>query len=133
MEKNIIILLIIVVLVILGVIFFFIPKEKESLIKVYSPMPNELIESPVIIKGEAKGFWYFEASFPVYLYDENDNMIAMVIAQAKEDWMTEEFVPFEIMLNFNKPEVKNGYFVFEKSNPSGLPENEDKVTIPVRF
>ncbi|KKQ77276.1 MAG: hypothetical protein US98_C0008G0013 [Parcubacteria group bacterium GW2011_GWC1_38_6] len=45
--------------------------EKSDLVKVNNPRPNTLIQSPLIVEGEARGFWFFEASFPVKIFDDN--------------------------------------------------------------
>lgn len=107
--------------------------EKRDLIRISSPRPNELIESPLEIKGEARGYWFFEASFPVKLKDENDTEIGMGIAQALSDWMTEDFVPFETQIEFQKPATNKGLLILKKDNPSGLPEYDDELRVPVRF
>jgi hypothetical protein len=107
--------------------------EKLDLIKTDNPRPNQVVQSPIIVKGQARGFWFFEASFPVKLFDENGNLIASTIAQAKNNWMTENFVPFEAVLVFEFSPTKRGVLVLEKDNPSGLPENADELRIPVEF
>lgn len=107
--------------------------EKQNLIKVSKPRPNELTESPLEIRGEARGYWFFEASFPVKLLDGNNKEIGWGIAQAKSDWMTEDFVPFEAKIEFQSPMTKKGILILEKDNPSGLPENADELHFPVRF
>jgi len=107
--------------------------EKLDLIKIESVRPNQVIISPLYVNGFARGFWFFEASFPIKLYDESGNEIALVVAQAKEDWMTENFVPFEAILEFQAPENRKGTLIFEKDNPSGLPENDDKLEMPIIF
>jgi len=107
--------------------------EKIDLIKVENPRPNQTIISPLFIKGEARGYWFFEASFPIRLYDEKGKEIALTIAQAKSDWMTEDFVPFEAVLEFTTPDTKSGILIFEKDNPSGLPELDDELRIPIKF
>ena len=108
-------------------------KEKLDLIFVNNPRPNDKIESPLFISGEARGFWFFEASFPIYLKDEKGEVISYAIATAKSDWMTENFVPFEAEIVFEKPESQKGELVFLKDNPSGLKEYDDELVIPVRF
>lgn len=107
--------------------------DLSDLIRVESPAPNSLISSPVKISGEARGFWYFEASFPVKLFDADGNLITVKPAQAKSEWMTENFVPFELSLDFEKPSTANGFLVLKKDNPSGLPEYDNEIQIPVRF
>ncbi len=106
---------------------------KSDLIKISFPRPNDTVESPIVIKGEARGFWFFEASFPVKLLDENGNVVAMGVAQAQGDWMTEDFVPFEAELNFVEILTGTGTLILEKDNPSGLPEYADELRIQVKF
>ncbi|MDP2864227.1 MAG: GerMN domain-containing protein [bacterium] len=107
--------------------------EKSDLIKTNTPRPNQAIQSPIVIEGEARGLWFFEASFPVKLLDGNGNLIATTIAQAQGDWVTEDFVPFEAELHFELPVTEKGTLILEKDNPSGLPENADELRIPVKF
>lgn len=108
-------------------------SEKQNLIRIYQPRPNELIKSPVLIKGEARGTWFFEASFPVKVLDENGNELGIGVAQAQSDWMTEDFVRFRVTLGFQTSTTKTGTLILEKDNPSGLPENADALRIPIRF
>lgn len=107
--------------------------EKSDLIKIDDPRPNQIIESPLFIKGEARGNWYFEADFPVKLFDDNGFLLGITIAQALEDWMTEDFVPFNATLSFAVPSTPKGRLVLEKDNPSGLPEHADELIVPVYF
>ena len=107
--------------------------EKTDLIRLDTPQPNETIESPLTVKGEARGYWFFEADFPVKLLNAKGEVITIAIAQAKSDWMTEEFVPFEAILEFQNPGTEKGTLILEKDNPSDLPENADELRIPVTF
>lgn len=116
---------------------------KTDLIRLDTPRPNQVISSPLIIKGEARGNWFFEASFPVILTNWDGLIIAQGIATAQADpatggvnWMTEDFVPFEATLNFvvEKDIYSNkGTLILRKDNPSGLPEHDDALEIPVVF
>ena len=107
--------------------------EKIDLIRISKPRPNEFIQSPLEIEGEARGYWFFEADFPVQLLDANGKEIATGIAKTSSNWMTEDFVPFEAKIEFQVPATKKGILILEKDNPSGLPENADELQIPVRF
>jgi len=107
--------------------------EKADLIKINSPRPNEAIGSPLIISGEARGYWFFEASFPVKLYNKEGVLLTQVVAQAGGDWMTEDFVPFSAVLEFSPAGATNGKLVLERDNPSGLPENDDQLWLPINF
>ena len=111
----------------------FAPCPKEDLIQVETPRANETISSPLVIKGKARGAWFFEASFPVKLYDGQGKLLAATTAQAKSDWTSEDFVLFEAKLEFLSPETGKGALVLEKDNPSGLAENADELRMPVFF
>jgi hypothetical protein len=108
--------------------------EKSDLIQLENPLPNQVISSPLEISGQARGQWFFEATFPVVLTDWDGLIIAEGFATAEGEWMTEEFVPFTATLRFEKPAYgENGALILQKDNPSGLPENDDALEIPVRF
>lgn len=118
-----------------GVIYRLFRESATTSDKVRVDSPDLLqpLASPLQIKGEARGAWYFEASFPIRLYDGRNKLLATGIAQAQGEWMTENFVPFVAELKFAKPETENGILVFEKGNPSGLPEHSEEMRVPVRF
>lgn len=109
--------------------------EKQDLIRIDNPRPNQTIESPLSITGEARGTWYFEADFSAKLVDESGQQIGSSIpVQAEGEWMTEEFVPYSGTLEFNTPSnATSGTLILEKANPSGLPENADELRVPVKF
>lgn len=105
--------------------------EKQEMIVLETPKPNQVVTSPLSIKGMARGSWFFEASFPVIILDENGNILDSTVAKATSDWMTEDFVPFTAILTFNVSKKVNGKLVLEKDNPSELSENADSLEIPV--
>ncbi|MFA7286808.1 MAG: Gmad2 immunoglobulin-like domain-containing protein [Patescibacteria group bacterium] len=107
--------------------------DKSDLIQATMPVANQVVASPLVIAGKARGTWYFEASFPVSLYDANNKLLGSTPAQAESDWMTTEFVPFRTTLTFTKPTTAIGTLVLQKDNPSGLPEHDDELRIPVTF
>jgi hypothetical protein len=106
---------------------------QEDKIKVTQPRAGETISSPLIIKGEARGFWFFEASFPVKLIDANGQILGAGVAQAQGDWMTEDFVPFQAELKYVSSEAGHGRLILMRDNPSGLPANDDSLAIPVAY
>ena len=109
-------------------------NEVHAEIKVATPTQGQIIQSPLLIKGEAHGPWYFEATFPVVLTNWDGLIIAEGYATAQDNWMTEEFVPFTAELTFEKPEYgKRGALILQKDNPSGLPENDDAIEISILF
>jgi len=109
----------------------FAPCPKEDLIVIESPRAYEEISSPFIIKGRARGFWFFEADFPILLLSEDGQIISQIIATAQSEWMTEEFVDFKAKLEFPTNLSGKATLIFKKDNPSGLPEHDDQLIMPV--
>ena len=106
----------------------------SDMIHVDSPLSGATIKSPLTIAGEARGTWFFEASFPITLTDWDGKIIAQGTAKAGSDWMTKEFVPFTATLTFTpnaKAPSNTGALILKKDNPSGIPANDDSIQIPV--
>lgn len=125
-----------------GVVLFMLPAETQApepagipdLILVDTPVKNMPVNSPITITGSARGTWYFEASFPLELRDASGKVIAQHYAQAQSDWMTENFVPFKASLAYPpQPKGSTGTLILRKDNPSGLPEYDNSVEIPIIF
>ncbi len=109
---------------------------KDNLIRVTTPTEGNTISSPVTITGEARGYWFFEASFPVSVVDWDGRIIGEGIATANGEWMTENFVPFSATIEYNLPAdtpYRRGALILQKDNPSGLPEHDNALEIPVNF
>jgi len=105
---------------------------KQDLIQISSPRPGEVVSSPLRITGQARGVWFFEATFPVVLVDWDGRIIAESFAIADGEWMTENFVPFTATLIFEKPTYgKKMTLILRKDNPSGLPEHDDALEVPI--
>ena len=103
----------------------------KSLI-ISSPDVGARVQSPLLVKGKARGGWFFEASFPVQVQDMSGSVLVTAPAQAQGEWMTSDYVDFSVTLTFTTSQ-KSGFLVFKKDNPSGLPENDEQVKIPVNF
>jgi hypothetical protein len=144
MKKFGIPLILLIILIV--AFFYFLPKsnpkinlnineeDKKNMIVVVSPIKNAEISSPLVISGRARGIWFFEGSFPVVLQDSYRNTIAEGHVSAQGEWTTTEFVKFLGSLEFdNYIKGQNGYLILKKDNPSGLPELDDSLEIPVTF
>jgi len=109
--------------------------EKMDLIRIDSPRPNQQVASPLVIQGQARGYWFFEGDFPIVLVNWDGLIIAEGYATAQTDWMVEDFVPFEAELEFEADTTVSdrGALILQKDNPSGLPENDDALEVPVKF
>ncbi len=111
-------------------------NEKSDLIILDSPLPNSTVQNPIKISGRARGTWFFEASFPISVVNWDGLIIGEGIATAQGEWMTEQFVPFTATINYTldpQSYSKNGALILQKDNPSGLPENDDALEIPIVF
>ncbi|MES2216283.1 MAG: Gmad2 immunoglobulin-like domain-containing protein [Patescibacteria group bacterium] len=105
-----------------------------NLIHVTMPVKDQVVSAPFRVVGEARGPWFFEASFPVVLTDKDGKIIASTHAQAVGNWMTDKFIPFETTITYTQQiSGSRGYLILKKDNPSGLPANDASLTIPVRF
>ncbi|MFZ5391332.1 MAG: Gmad2 immunoglobulin-like domain-containing protein [Patescibacteria group bacterium] len=102
-------------------------------IEIFTPPINSTITSPLVITGQAKGYWFFEASFPIKIMDSQGNQLGQTIAKAQSDWMTENWVPFKAELDFeiNKSVNQNIWLIFNKDNPSGEPQFDASLHYPV--
>jgi len=112
--------------------FSLCPGEEEGIL-VSSPKSNETIKTPLKIKGEARGTWFFEAQFNAVIVDAHGSKLGEAILTTKSDWMTNDFVPFESELNFVQPPTSLGTLKFLSANPSGLPEHQKIFEVPVQF
>jgi hypothetical protein len=111
-------------------------QSKSDKIVLESPAPYSAIDSPVTLKGKARGNWFFEASFPIIVVNWDGLIIGQGIATADDNWMTIDFVPFTAIIDFiadANAYSQNGSIILRKDNPSGLPENDDFLEIPIVF
>ncbi len=99
-----------------------------DLIKITNPFPGAVTGKEFSVIGEARGTWYFEASFPVKVLDKDGKVLFQGPAQAQSDWMTENFVPFKIDVKVPQSYIGPATLVLENDNPSGLPENEKSAS-----
>ncbi|EKD99817.1 MAG: hypothetical protein ACD_22C00171G0013 [uncultured bacterium] len=108
-------------------------ENASTQLVLYSPKPNEIITSPLTIKGKAVGTWYFEGDFPISILDSDNNIVFQTYVSAKGDWMVTDFVEFERTFEFTTPASDTGTLVLTKDNPSDMRELDDEVRIPIRF
>ena len=114
----------------------FLSGNREALkeeIIVANLADNNFISSPLEIKGQAKGSWFYEGEFAVRLVSEGGLVLGQGFAFAQTDWMTEGLVGFSAEIEFAPNEAQRGGLYFTKSNPAGLAEEEKELIIRVRF
>lgn len=106
------------------------PFTSEN-VNIDSPLPGATVGRSFAVTGAARGPWYFEASFPVQVRGPNDEILASTYAQAQGEWMTTEFVPFTSTVTISGSYTGPAELLLLKDNPSGLPENDDSISIPI--
>jgi hypothetical protein len=100
-------------------------------IEVSAPLSGDTVSNPLIVEGQAIGNWFFEASFPIELVDDQGKILGQSFVQAQSDWMTENFVPFKGEISYQAAATTTGKLVLKNDNPSGLAQNDKKIEIPV--
>lgn len=102
-------------------------------IRVTTPTPGAVVGRTFEIRGEARGPWFFEASFPIQVLAEDGSVLTTVIGQpvGGADWMVEDFLPFSASVSL--PETYSGpaTLLFVRDNPSGLPEHDRSMAFPI--
>ncbi|MEK7608515.1 MAG: Gmad2 immunoglobulin-like domain-containing protein [Patescibacteria group bacterium] len=142
MKILVIVLAVTILALLLVVLFVPVPKKyaqqkvnlsRSDEIIIETPEPYSLVTQPLRVSGRARGGWFFEASFPFQILDADGTFLGAGVAEARSEWMTEDFVPFEGMITYSRPKSKEGILVFKKDNPSGLKELDAEVRVPIRF
>jgi len=143
-------LLIVILIVILVVVVFFFQKpvvdvnpppedniilreilgNKDDLIS-FSILPNSKVQGVVSYQGAVKGGYFFEVNILINILDANKNVLKTSNAIAMTDWMTIEPVEFEGNIDFTNLPKGLAYIEIHNDNPSGLPENDKSVLIPI--
>ncbi len=105
-----------------------VPLSKR--VVVTAPLANATVEKTFVVAGAAPGPWFFEASFPIKIIDKDGAVLLNTHADAHGEWMTTSQVTFTANItiaNYSGPAT----LVLLKDNPSGLPEHDDSVSIPI--
>jgi hypothetical protein len=106
--------------------------SKTGLIQVTSPRQNETVSQEFEVTGKARGYWYYEGSFPVIVIDNTGYSVAEGVAEAQGSWTTTDYVPFVAKIKLlSTPKSNSGYIRLKKDDPSG--KNPDAIEIPIRF
>jgi hypothetical protein len=148
MKKTILIILAIVLLLLAIVAVFFLTNNNDEeeteanrnyiesrdgeRLYLDELREGDRLEIGSVVTGEVSGTWFFEAVFPVNILNRQGETIGNLIAEAQDEWMTEDLVPFSFEFNIEINEEEDVIIVFENANPSGLEEHEDSAEITVR-
>ncbi len=97
---------------------------------VTAPAKNSTVEKTFVVAGSAPGPWFFEASFPIKVIDKDGKVLLNTHATAQGDWMTTGQVTYTANVTVNNY-TGPATLVLMRDNPSGLPENDDSVSIDI--
>lgn len=100
-------------------------------VSVTAPAEGSPVGQSFAVEGKAPGNWFFEASFPIQVRSEAGDILARSHGQAKGEWMTTNLVPFTASITLSSAYHGPALLILMRDNPSGLPENDDSVSIPI--
>lgn len=106
-------------------------NSSADLIMVELPFPGAVVGKDFSVIGQARGTWFFEASFPIEVLASDGKILATGIAQAQGEWMTENFVAFKADIKIPETYIGEATLVLKKDNPSGLAEHEASISFPI--
>ncbi len=107
------------------------PAPLSSRVMVTSPQKDQAVGHTFVVAGTAPGPWFFEAQFPMQVRDMEGNVIGRALATAQGEWMTEQQVTFTATMNIDSTYSGPAKLILIKDNPSGMPEHDDAVEIPI--
>ena len=103
----------------------------SSSVRVSSPAAGATVGQTFAISGAAPNGWYFEAVFPIMVRDADDNVLAHAQGRAQSDWMISGPVHFTATVTLERIYHGAATLILLKDNPSGLPQNDDSVEVPI--
>ncbi len=107
-----------------------ISGNKDDLVS-FSIVPGAKVHGIVSYNGVIKGGYFFEANILINVLDSNKNLLKAGNTMATDDWMTSGPVPFKGTIDFSGLAKGPAYIEIHNDNPSGLPEHDKSVFIPV--
>lgn len=147
--KYVVVVLGVIILVLLAVLIFVSRPKKTGTVSgptasfmspdghvtVINPAPGATISSPINLSGSVTGGgWFFEGTFPVAIVDADGTVLGKGWVEAPPgEWASTGTVLFGGDITFASPHSAAGTILFSKDNPSGLPQNGESFSVPVRF
>lgn len=108
-------------------------SELKDRIRDLSITDGDTITSSMTITGHARNMFY-EGTFPVTIVSSDGLVLYNGLAVSDGDWMTEEFIPFTIEIDYFDPQGSaEGLLILENDNPSGLDEYDFTYVVEVVF
>jgi hypothetical protein len=106
-------------------------KPLSDRVVVTAPQAKEHVGHTFTVAGVAPGPWFFEAQFPTQVRDTSGTIVGRATAMAQGSWQTEKLVTFTASMQIDATFHGDAKLILMKDNPSGLPEHDDAVEIPI--
>ena len=110
-------------------------KEKQSFLSqkgakliLETPSDTNNVICPINIKG-----WFFEATFPIQLIDENNEIVENTQATADGEWTADGFVEFSAKVYCQVSDLSGYKLKFMADNAAGVLELDDSIIIELYF
>ena len=86
-----------VVIIILAGCLFFIKTPEAKITNIKS---GQELSGEILVEGEARGGWFFEAQLPIRITDEQGNVLGSSYGTALGDWQTDKMVKFSGKISY---------------------------------
>ena len=103
---------------------------KDDLVS-FSIAPGAKVKGVMDATGVLKNAYFFEANIRVDILDTNKQTLREGFGTATTEWMTTGPVSFKTKLDFSGLATGPGFIAIRNDNPSGLPENDKEIFIPI--
>ena len=107
------------------------PAPLSASVSVSSPISGATVGHSLSVTGKVPGNWSSEAQFPLMVRDANGNVVGRATGHLQGDWQTTALVPFTATIQIDGNFRGLARLVLLKDNPSGLPENDDSMEVPI--
>jgi len=103
----------------------------SSKVMVTAPQVDAHVGHAFTVAGVAPGQWFFEAQFPIQVRETDGSVVGRATGHAQGEWETDKLVTFTANMSIDATFSGKATLILMKDNPSGLPENDDSVEIPI--
>ena len=107
-----------------------ISGNKDDLVS-FSILPGQKVSGVVKITGSIKNNYFFEGNILVNILASDKKLLKAGHGTATTPWMTSGPVSFETSLDFSSLPQGIAYIEIHNDNPSGLPQNDKSILVPV--
>lgn len=109
-----------------------IKNNASTDLEINSPQANDLVGSPLDIRGKVNGSLFFEGDIFIFLIDEDRELIASKQIYIDQKWDSDNFLEFNTQVDF-ETEAKQGQLVVFKKQDSTPDEPVKQINIPLFF